>query len=136
MAHLPTQLRNTAATLVLSAGLGLGLATLPAMLQPSPAQAYVSQLAVSIDSGASTSYKTMVRRAEQIARAAAQRSFDNDILVTEVNVTVTGNHGGIEMPVLSLNVSRNQWRGQPNAKRWATYYPMSENLLFGSSKLR
>ncbi len=136
MAHLPTQLRQTAATLVLSAGLGLGLAALPTLLQPAPAQAYVAQLAVSIDNGPSNSYSTLVRRAEQIVRAAAQRSFDNDILVTEVNVTVTGNAGGLETPILSLNVSRNQWRGQPNAKRWATYYPMSESLLFGSSKLR
>jgi len=134
MAQLPAQLRNTAVSLALSAGLGLGVAALPTMLQPAPAQAYVSQLAVSLDSGASTSYRTIVRRAEQVARAAAQRSFDNDILVTEVNVTVTGSNGGIEMPVLSLNVSRNQWRGQPNPKRWATYYPMSENLLFGQSQ--
>ena len=133
MATTTAQLRHTAATFVLSIGLGLGLASLQAILRPAPAQAYVAQLAVSLDSGPSNSYRTIVRRAEQVARAAAQRSFDNDILITEVNVTVTGSNGGVAMPVLSLNVSRNQWRGQPNAKRWATYYPMSESLLFGSS---
>ena len=132
---LRNPLRQTAATLALTAGLGLGLAALPALLQPAPAQAYMAQLGVSIDNGASNSYETLVRRAEQIAAAAAQRSFDNDILVTEVAVTVTGNYGGLETPVLSLNVSRNQWRGQPNPKRWATYYPMSESLLgFGGDR--
>ncbi|NJN31155.1 MAG: hypothetical protein HC824_12520 [Synechococcales cyanobacterium RM1_1_8] len=121
--------------LAFSLVLGLGGAALPTLLQPAPAQAYVAQMAVSIDNGGSSTYETLVRRAEQIARAAAQRSFDNDILVSEVAVTVTANAGGLETPVLSLNVSRSQWRGEPNPKRWATYYPMSKGLLgFGGDR--
>lgn len=129
MVLLPTKLSRRLGASVLATCLGLGIASLPELIQPAPAQAYVAQVALSIDHGGSNSYETLVRRAEQIARAAAQRSFDNDILVTEVSVMVTGNYRGMETPVLSLNASRFQWRSQPNPKLWATYYPMSKSLL-------
>ncbi len=109
------------------------LTILPKLISPAPAQAYVAEVPVSIDIGSSNSYATMLRRAEQVARAAAQRSFDNDILVTEVAVMITGNYRGLEVPVLSLEIGRSDWQAQPDPKLWATYYPMSKSLLgFGS----
>lgn len=129
MAHFRLRFPRLLQTCLVTVGVALGVASLPMLLEPSPAQAYVARLAVSIDSGSSNSYETLVRRAEQVARAAAQRSFDNDILVTEVSITVTGNYRGMETPVLSLNASRFQWSSQPNPTIWATYYPMSKGLL-------
>ena len=115
------------AAIALMAGLGVAIA--PELVVPKPAQAYLAELGVSIDNGSSNSYSTLVRRAEQVARAAAQRTFDNDILVTEVSVTITGNYRGLEVPILTLEVGRYDWRAQPDTKEWATYYPGSKNLL-------
>ena len=118
---------RSAAAIALVAGLGAALA--PSLIAPAPAQAYLAELGVSIDNGSSDSYSTLVRRAEQVARAAAQRTFDNDILVTEVSVTITGNYRGLEVPILTLPVGRYDWRAQPDTKEWATYYPGSKSLL-------
>src|SRR4028119_1780266 len=63
---------------------------------PESAQAYTSAVNVSLSRQPGESYQSFVRRAEAVARAAAQRSFDRDILVTEVAVTIKGeNDGGI-----------------------------------------
>lgn len=125
-------MRNSFFALALAAG--LGLAALPEAIAPAPAQAYVAELGVTIDNGDSNSYATLLRRSEQVARAAAQRSFDNDILVTSVAVTITGNYRGLEVPILTLNVGRYDWRAQPDPKLWSTYYSMSKKLLgFGST---
>jgi hypothetical protein len=121
---------HSIAVLALVAGLG-GAAEI---IAPRPAQAYLAELGVTIDNGSSDSYTSLLRRAEQVARAAAQRTFDNDILVTGVAATITGNYRGLEVPILTLNVNRNDWRAQPDPKLWSTYYSMSKRLLgFGAA---
>jgi hypothetical protein len=119
------------APLVLAAGLGLGVVGgfAPSILAPEIAQAYVSRLSVSLDHEKGTSFESLVRRAEAVARAAAQRGFDSDILASQVVVTVNGAYRGVEVPLLTLDVSRYQWRNQPDARRWATYYTNARNFL-------
>lgn len=117
-------------------GLAVGLAgaVVAEAITPAPAQAYLAEVGVTIDNGNSDSYSTLLRRAEQVARAAAQRTFDNDILVTKVSATITGNYRGLEVPILTLNVGRYDWRAQPDPKLWSTYYSMSKRLLgFGAA---
>jgi hypothetical protein len=117
----------------LSLGLGLGLGTIGVAIletvNPSVAQAYVSRLAVSLNHSSGETYETLVRRAETVARAAAQRSFDNDILVNQVSVMISGTNKGIEVPILTLDVSRFQWRSQPDTRSWAVYFPGSRSML-------
>ncbi len=103
--------------------------TLVESLHPPIAQAYVSRLAVSLNHASGETYETLVRRAETVARAAAQRSFDNDILVTQVAVMISGTNKGIEVPILTLDVSRFQWRSQPDTRKWAVYFPGSRSML-------
>lgn len=119
------------APLALAASLGLGLVggLAPALLAPPIAQAYVSRLSVSLDHEKGTSFESLMRRAEAVARAAAQRGFDSDILASQVVVTVSGAYRGAEVPLLTLDVSRFQWRNQPDARRWATYYPNARTFL-------
>lgn len=98
-------------------------------IAPPAAQAYTGTVNVTIDVQPSETYDTLVRRAEAIARAATQRSFDRDILVTDVSVTIIAQSASSTVPVLSLTTTRPQWRSQPDPRRWATYYSTSKALL-------
>lgn len=98
-------------------------------IAPQSAQAYTAALNVSLSRQPGESYQSFVRRAEAVARAAAQRSFDQDILVTDVAVTITGQNDGAIAPILLLEVTRQSWRSRPDPQRWATYFPNTQSLL-------
>ncbi|OUC15463.1 MAG: hypothetical protein B0A82_06690 [Alkalinema sp. CACIAM 70d] len=118
---------------VLSLGLLLGAATtlwvVPTTLMVPQAQASTARLDISLDRVTNESYTSFIRRAELVARAAAQRSFDRDILTSSVVIHVLGRNQGAEAPVLTLEVTRENWRKRPDTRTWATYYRMANNLL-------
>ncbi len=99
-------------------------------IAPQSVQAYTARVDLAIDTLPEENYETILRRAEAVARAAAQRSFDQDILVTDVSVIVTAQNYGAIAPVLSLEVSRPQWRNRPDPHVWATYFKTARSLLF------
>ncbi|MBW4555724.1 MAG: hypothetical protein KME59_07260 [Trichormus sp. ATA11-4-KO1] len=99
-------------------------------LAPQIVRAYTARVDLSIDRMEDETYETILRRAEAVARAAAQRSFDQDILVTDVSIIVSVQSYGAIAPILSLDVSRQQWRTRPDAQRWATYFKTARSLLF------
>lgn len=74
-------------------------------------------------------YQTLIRRAEAAARVAAQQGFDNNSTVTDVVITVLGEEQEQIVPLLTLNVSRADWRSFPDPQRWATYYRAARTLL-------
>ncbi len=98
-------------------------------IAPQSARAYTARLNVSLNREPGEAFQSFLRRAEAIARAAAQRSFDRDILVTDVAITVVGQNDGAIVPLLSLEVSRQSWRRSPDPQRWVTYFPNTESLL-------
>ena len=99
------------------------------IVTPQTAQAYTARVDVSLTRERGESFQSFLRRAETVARAAAQRSFDRDILVTDVAVTVVGQNDGAIVPLFSLEVSRQAWRSRPDPQRWITYFPNTELLL-------
>lgn len=121
--------RVTAASLAVLLGVAGSFCLVEATIAPQLVQAYETRVDVGLDRRANETYSMMVRRAEQIARAAAQRSFDRDILISQVSVIVIGRNQGAEAPILTLDVSRVQWRNRPDARRWATYYKTASFLL-------
>lgn len=98
-------------------------------IAPQAASAYTARRAIVVVRQENESYQTLLRRAETIARAAAQRSFDSDILVTQVAITVHGQNNGAVVSVLKLEVSRQDWRKEPDTRRWAQYFPNAALLL-------
>lgn len=124
-------LRPRLAGLSLVAVLGLtGISWLGTeAIAPQSAHAYTARLNVSVSRQPNESYRSFVRRAEAVARAAAQRSFDRDILVTDVAVTIVGQNNGSIAPILDLKVSRQNWRRRPDTSLWATYFPDTKTLL-------
>jgi hypothetical protein len=143
LSAISIQLRHSCAQLIesiahkpmarvsLVAVLGLGIVSWigTAAIAPQSAHAYTANLEVSLSRQSRENFISFVRRAEAVARAAAQRSFDRDILVSNVAVTVIGQNNGAIAPVLKLNVSRRAWRSRPDPQRWITYLPNSESLL-------
>ncbi|WP_353932073.1 hypothetical protein WJM97_05675 [Okeanomitos corallinicola TIOX110] len=111
----------------LSLAVPLWLAT--EAIAPQVVQAYTARVDLAITRLPEENYETVLRRAEIAARAAAQRSFDQDILVTEVSIIVTAQNEGMIAPVLTLDVSRDQWKQSPDPRRWATYFKTAKWLL-------
>lgn len=104
-----------------------------ALIMPKAAHAYTSRLNLFLTLEDEEPYGSLVRRANMAARAGAQRSFDQDLLITEVVINVTGeNSDGIAVPVLNLRVSRQEWSQQPITEYWATYFRGAESLLMSS----
>lgn len=115
----------------------LGLASgscfgLPILIA-SPAQAYMARMEITLDRQPDESYDTLLRRAEAAARAAVQRGFDRDVLVSELSIIVMAQNRGLTAPILTLQVSRMQWRNRPDAGLWITYFRTARELLGFSS---
>ena len=98
-------------------------------IAPRVVQAYTANRSIILTRQSQESYENLLNRAESVARAAAQRGFDSDILVTEVSVMVVGENSGEFAPILHLHVSRPNWRQQPDPEVWASYFPDAKSLL-------
>jgi hypothetical protein len=98
-------------------------------LVPAAVQAYEARVDVTLDRLADETYQSFLRRAELVTQAAAQRSFDRDVLINQVSVMIIGQHQGNEAPLLLLQVSRDEWTQQPDPRRWAIYYRSAKTLL-------
>ncbi len=121
--------RLTAIRFAVLLGIAGGVWLSEGAIAPQVVQAYTTRVDVALDRLPSESYEALIRRAEIVARAAAQRGFDRDILTSEVSVIVIGRNQGSETPILTLDVSRVQWSSRPDTRRWATYYKTSAALL-------
>ena len=110
-------------------GLTITTWTLEVTIAPQIVRAYTDAVNITLERDAEEPYDGLAQRAEMAARAAAQQSFDRDILVTEVEVTVLGQNGLAVVPILTLSVSRNDWRDRPDPRYWSTYFGASKMLL-------
>ena len=125
--------RLTTRSLLLCAALGL---TAVVTLLPSPqsANAYIARQEIRVERLKNESYGAFLRRSELVLRAALQRGFDRDVVMSSMFIFIIGQHQGMEAPVMSVEVSRSQWQSRPDVRVWATYYRMSQMLLgFGDA---
>lgn len=110
-------------------GLATGCWLLQATIAPPLVQAYVARVNVELDYQNGETYEILVQRANVAARAAIQRSFDRDILVSEVLTIVTAQRNGMVVPIMSVSVTRAQWRRSPDSRTWANYFATTKTLL-------
>lgn len=127
--HRPSSLASLGARLTLAALVGLGSVALPSLVTPPVAQAYTSRVNLYLVREQGESFETLVQRSEIIARAAIQRSFDADVLMTDVIVTVIGDNQGISVPILTVPVSRSEWQLRPDVTQWANYFEAARALV-------
>lgn len=115
--------------IVVLLGLGGGFWVTNEAFAPQIAQAYTDRVELTLDRQPNETYETLVDRAEKAARSAAQASFGRDTKVTDVSIVIVGQNQGAIAPILSLKVSRAQWRSRPDAQHWATYFTTAQFLL-------
>lgn len=121
---------GTALVMTVIGGIGIPAAwVLQSALLPLTAHAYEARTDVTLELQGGETYSNVVRRAETVARDAAQRSFDRDVLITDVWVVVNVQNATGLAPLLTLRASRPQWSSRPDARRWSTYYPVTKLLL-------
>lgn len=130
-------------TLGVLLGFGGGFWLIDEAFAPQVAQADKVHVNLPVNRQPNESYETLVRRAKAVALATTQQKFHQDIQVTNVSVTIVGQNQGEIAPVLSLRVSRPQWRKQmtvcsndkylgsclPNSPRWVRYFTDARSLL-------
>jgi hypothetical protein len=121
--------QSKAASVVLAALMGFGSAAVPTLVAPPVAQAYTSRVNVFLVREQGESFDTLVQRSEIVARAAVQRSFDADVLMTDVIVTIIGDNQGVSVPILTVPVSRSEWQLRPDVTQWANYYEAARYLV-------
>jgi hypothetical protein len=107
------------------------IATLSTMAIASSAVAERREVDIRLLVNQDEGFTVMTRKAEILARSAAQRTFDRDVLVSDVSVKVTAQNLNLDQAaiILQLIVSRRDWASRPDPKIWATYFPMAKSLI-------
>ncbi|MBW4640183.1 MAG: hypothetical protein KME05_18530 [Gloeocapsa sp. UFS-A4-WI-NPMV-4B04] len=123
------------ATLVMLLGLTGGSWVTNELLIPQIAQAETARIDLSVTSKPNETYETLVSRAEGAVLAAVQDKFDQNKHLTSVTVMVMAENYGSTAPLLSLEVSRNQWQKNPDIEIWSTYFANARSLLGLSSEV-
>lgn len=98
-------------------------------IAPVAVQAVPLRTNVMLDVQSGETYAAFMQRATAAARTATQSTFDRNSSISDLSVVVTGQNQGSTVQVLTLRANRNQWRSNPNASRWTTYYPPAQSLL-------
>ncbi len=120
----PRYLRGLTNCLIVSA-----IATLSTLAIASSALAERREVDIRLPVNQDEGFTVMTRRAEILARSAAQRAFDREVLVSDVSVKVTAQSQDQAAIILQLIVSRDEWASRPDPKVWATYFPMAKTLM-------
>lgn len=120
-----------AGSLGLSMLLGSGAIAIGTLLAtPQVAQAYTFRSTLLVPRNPDEEgYQAFLRQCEAITRASIQQTFDADLLVSEVIVTVVGDNKGIAVPVMEVPVTRREWEARPDPQEWARYYDNASALL-------
>ncbi len=100
---------------------------------PQIAQADTDRLNLYLERQGSETYDALLRRATDAAIVTAQQSFERDRQLSKVIVMVSAENNGLIVPILTLEVSRNDWENRLRPQRWITDLTSSRTLLgFGS----
>ncbi len=104
-------------------GLWLGLAPRPAIAQTTV------NVDLLLEPSEKESFAVFIARSEANAAVRVQSLFDQDLLRTEVRLTVLGQRGVAIAPVMKLRVTRQEWTNYPDPEIWSVYYPETRSLL-------
>ena len=116
-------------SLAMFAASGSAIALATVLSTPQVAHAYTARVTLFVIRNPNESYDTFLRQSEAVARAGIQRSFDADVLTSEVVITIVGENQGIAIPVLEAQVTRSEWQERPDPQYWARYYDSASTLL-------
>ncbi|MBE9192093.1 hypothetical protein IQ230_17385 [Gloeocapsopsis crepidinum LEGE 06123] len=128
---------NVSKTTLLTVLLGLGcdfLVTRAAIAQNAPqsdqAQARPARMNLAVNRQPQETYESLMNRAETVAITAVKQRFSQDKHAPAVSVMIVAHSYGAIAPVLSLEVSRNQWQySKAETKDQMKYFSTAKMLL-------
>ena len=74
-------------------------------------------------------FQTLLQQAEAVARKSIEQTFAENPNLKSVSLTVSAEHNGAVVPLLSTTVSRANWLTKPTIQAWSQYFTASEVLL-------
>ena len=107
----------------------LGALVALSMALSTPAWAEPKQISILLSSQGNQDFETLMQQAESVAGNFIQQVFAESPEITEVSITIVGEHNGQQLPLLSSNVSRSNWQTKPNVQVWSRYFGTAESLL-------
>lgn len=111
---------------ILSLIVSLGTALVSSMTVPVSAQTQPIELRLNSQN---QNFQTLLKQAEVAAKASIEQTFTENPNLTEVSLTVSAEHNGAVVPLLSTTVSRANWQRKPTIQAWSQYFTASEVLL-------
>lgn len=94
-----------------------------------PAWAEPNHIDFTLSSQANQTFTDLMQQAEALARDLVEQAFAQSSSLTEVSITIVGEHKGQEVPLLFSRVSRSNWQNQPSIQLWTRYASDSATLL-------
>ena len=114
----------------LSLGCGGWFTVVTVALVDSPvAIAQISQIPLTLSREPDETYPSFVQRATNLVATRLKNDFTKNSSLNQLRLVVIGQNNGNIAPVLSVNMSRQQWRSNPNPQPLINYFPDSELLL-------
>lgn len=98
-----------------------------------PAWGRPRQIDFTLSSQGNQTFADLMQQAEALAGNLVEQAFAKSPSLTEVSVTIVGEHNGQEVPLLVARVSRSNWQKEPRIQSWTRYASNSATLL-GFSK--
>lgn len=108
-----------------------GLAAITALIciQTNPAQAKTKFVNFTISSNGNQNFQSLVQQVETLANNSLKQQFAENLSITDISVTVVGEHNGQEVPLLFTKVSSSNWQTEPKFKQWTRYFNRANVLL-------
>ena len=98
---------------LVSLSLGCGWLSLDLINSP-VAIAQISQIPLTLSREPDETYPSFVQRATTLVATRLKNDFSKNSSLNELRIVVIGQNNGNIAPVLSVNMSRQQWRSNPN----------------------
>jgi hypothetical protein len=76
-------------------------------------------------------FEDLVQQARILAQTLVNQGFTEFPNATQVAVQILAEHGGQEIPLLIVKVSRSNWQAQPNVDLWTRYFSIPARSLLG-----
>ncbi len=113
----------TSLTVISTGWLSLGLLNQPKVI------AQIPQIPLTLSREANETYLSFVQRATNLVTTRLGNNFSQNSSLNQVRIVVIGENNGNVAPVLSVNMSRQQWLNNPNPEPLINYFPDSQFLL-------
>ena len=114
---------------LVSLSLGCGGWFTVALVDSPVAIAQISQIPLTLSRQPDETYPSFVQRATTLVATRLKNDFSKNSSLNELRIVVIGQNNGNIAPVLSVNMSRQQWLSNPNPQPLINYFADSEFLL-------